>query len=97
MIKLPKYKNIFGEKIKYNYAPLRATMNAAGLYDKKTGAILIDPDQSDDEIQVSIFHEEFHSVLDITRIGEAVTPEVEEIIVDCFAKFLVKHYKVKAK
>lgn len=96
-IKLPKFLNIFGLKVK-----LKVTSdlpeNAAGLYIPIKSLIKISPEHpSKDEVMHTLLHESGHAMFYRISIHQSVSREMHEIIVDNFATMLIENFDITPK
>ena len=87
----PKCINILGKTYKIEYKDLRLE-SAAGITDNRKAVILIDKSLSGKELEQTLLHEFFHGVLSRTGASQALTVELEEVIVEGMANFLVDHF-----
>jgi Zn-dependent peptidase ImmA (M78 family) len=95
-MKIPKYFNIFGQKVKIKKVDLGPQY--LGLYhsDKKT--ISINSSITDEsELDHTVIHEFIHSVIDRCSLNQVVTYPSEEVLVDMLTKALLENFNIKSK
>ena len=85
---LPKTLNIFGVKFKIKLATLDGYL---GMCDRRTNIIWIEKNQTDKEKLHTLIHEVGHAVYGRVGLTQAVSPEVEEILVESFATALIEN------
>lgn len=91
-----KSLKVFGTTYKTKSAPLKEH-GVHGLCNVETKQILIDKSLKGDQYTETILHELFHAVFHECSIYQTVSNDVEEILVDVFAKAVVKNFKVVPK
>ena len=87
----PKAINILGKTYQIHYKDLRAD-HAFGLTDNRKAIILIDKSLTGKELEQTLLHEFFHAVLYRTGATLAMHGDLEEVVVDSIATFLVDIY-----
>lgn len=93
MKNLPKSINVFGRKIKIDTKPNPLIpSNIHGYYESETGTIHISSGGME-----TLLHEIFHAVIDRVSVNQTLSQEVEEIIVDTFAKQINETFDLKFK
>lgn len=97
-MKLPKRKKILGSiwKIKYQKQIEYNGVYVAGLciYTEKT--ILVTIDQDSAETRRTLYHELGHALLfELGMRQTSLTPDIEELIVEGFSRFLEQHFRLK--
>lgn len=91
-MKKPTVINVFGQTYKIKYDDMSKT-EACGMTDNIHRLIIIDKSLDGDDLRHTLLHEYFHAVLYRTSIVQSLSHELEEIIVDQIATFLVDNYK----
>lgn len=84
----PKAINILGKTYQILYKDLRLD-HSFGITDNRKGVILIDQSLTGEELEHTLLHEFFHGVLYRTGASQALQGDIEEVIVDSIATFLV--------
>lgn len=96
-----KVVNVFGKPylVKYVEDPTLPgdEHQVAGYCDNKKCEILVSSKLQKEEMTQTTLHEEFHAVFHRVGINQSVGREIEEVIVDSLATFLVDNYKVTPK
>ena len=87
----PKSIMILGKRYDIFYKDLRAD-HAFGMTDNRKRVILIDQSLTGEELQQTLLHEFFHAVLHRTGASQALHGDLEEVLVDSIATFLVDIY-----
>lgn len=87
----PRVVNVFGKPYKIKYDDMSKT-DACGLTDNKNSLIIIDSSLKGEELKHTLLHEMFHAVLYRTSITQSLSHDLEEVIVDQIATFLVDNY-----
>lgn len=96
-MRLPKSKNILGTEIKYEFADLN---DYDGIYDpiKKTISINKELKVNELALKTTILHEEGHAMFDILGLNQtSLSLDMQEIIVENFANFIIEHYKLTSR
>ena len=85
---------IFGREIEYFIGELSNDRWAE--YRSIEGQIIIDP-RAQNIVQVTL-HEQFHAVWDRLSLNQtSISSDIQEIICDAFATWVVEKYKLKPK
>ena len=87
----PTVVNIFGKTYAIKYEDL-SKAHVYGLVDNKNALIMIDKTLVGYELQQTLIHEYLHAVFDRTSLTQSIPDELEEVIVDQVATFLVDMY-----
>lgn len=66
-----------------------------GITDSRRSLITIEKTLIGKELEQTMLHEFFHAVLARTGVSQAISHELEEVVVDSIATFLVDHYDFK--
>jgi Zn-dependent peptidase ImmA (M78 family) len=90
-MKKPKVVNVFGKAYQIKYEDMSKT-DACGLTDNKNYLIIIDSSLKGDDLKHTLLHESFHAILYRTSVTQSLSHELEEVIVDQIATFLVDNY-----
>lgn len=90
-MKKPIVVNVFGCAYAIKYDDLTKS-EACGITDNKNRLILIDKSLTGDDLKHTLLHEYFHAVLYRTSVVQSLSHELEEVIVDQIATFLVDNY-----
>lgn len=90
----PKTINIFGKIYRFEYLDLE-DQNIDGEHKAKLNKIIIDKNLKGKELTHTILHELGHALFHRMGWRQAIPHEVEEIVVDTFATFLVDNDLVK--
>lgn len=96
-MKLPKYFNIFGQKV---WIVIKHLGNAAGMYEhgQKKKLIYLSPEhETDDELLDTVLHECGHALFYRVSINQGVPYEVHEFIVSNYATMLRENFDIKPK
>lgn len=88
--------NILGTQYKVKKENLEH-LGAEGMCLPREKIILIDKKLKGNDLLETIIHEFGHGVFTEGSLRQAVTPELEEIIVDLMARCLVKNFSIKQK
>jgi len=83
--------NILGKTYKIEYKDL-SQQQCFGITDNRKGLIVVDKTLTGKELEQTLLHEFFHGVLYRTGSSQALSSEIEEIIVDSIATFLVDYF-----
>ena len=83
--------NILGKTYKIKYEDKSKT-DACGLTDNAKALIIIDKSLTGKDLEQTPLHEFFHGVFHRVGANQAIAPELEEIIVESIANFLVDIY-----
>ena len=95
-MKVPKFLNIFGAKIKLIVCDLG--FGIAGQYEPAKKVITISPNhETDNEFIHSVLHECGHALFYRVSINQAVSYETHEFIVNNYATMLLENFDVKLK
>lgn len=92
-----KFVDVFGKRFKIKHDPALSAAGTHGVTCVENKLILIDPKLKGEEFNQVMLHEQFHAVFDRLGIRQAVKDEVEEMIVDALATFMIDNYVVKPK
>ena len=96
-MKLPKFLNVFGQKVKLKIDD-NLPLNIAAQYDiNKVQISLNSIHETDDELLHSLLHECGHALFYRVSIQQAVSFEVHEFIVNNYATMLLEHFEIKQK
>ena len=96
-MKLPKFLNIFGQKIKLKLDK-KLPPHIAGQYDYTKSTISINAlQESDKEFMHTLIHECGHALFYRVSINQAISFEVHEYIVNNMATMLLENFDVKLK
>lgn len=87
---VPKSVKIFGQRFKVKVVPLHGYL---GLCDRATNTLYVESNQSEKEIYQTLLHEIGHAVVGRTGIAQALSPEVEEIIVENIATAIIENFE----
>ena len=87
----PKCINVFGKTYEIKYDDLSKT-DACGYTDNKHRLIVIDSGLKGDDLTHTLLHEYFHAILFTTSVTQSLSHDLEEVIVDQLATFLVDNY-----
>jgi len=96
-MKLPKTINVYGQQYKIIQDKNMRGDDIIGWHDGNVSTISIAPGLDRDEEKITFLHECFHAVFYRLSLSEGIDTSTEEIIVDCFAKFMVEHFKLELK
>ncbi len=94
---IKKTVNVFGKTFKIKYDKTLASKGVHGVCDSDNNLILIDGLLKGDSLMQTLLHEEFHAVFSRIGLRQAVPDEVEEMIVDALATFIVDNYRIAPK
>lgn len=96
-MKLPKFLNIFGLKVKLVIS-LKMSSNIAGLYEPDKQIISLNSiHDSDMELLHTLLHECGHAMFYRVSIQQAVSWEVHEFIVNNYSTMLLENFDIKPK
>ena len=87
---LPKSVKIFGQRFKIKVMPLHGYL---GLCDRAAKIIYVESNQTESEIYQTLLHEIGHAVIGRTGIVQALSPELEEIIVENIATAIIDNFE----
>lgn len=96
--KQPKSVEVFGRRVKVIFDKKKLTTEGSlGEYHVLENKIIIDDTLPIEQQVVCLYHEMAHVLLDRTgvRYSGALAPEIEEIIVENIAQFIVSHFFTK--
>lgn len=99
-MKIPKKINIFGMMHKVTVMPNLAVygQRVSGLFLPSSHQIFIEADQEKEEMLHTFLHECGHAILDRISVGQTgLSTELEEIIVDSFARFITENFHLRPK
>ena len=93
-MELPKHIQIHGRKIRVKYMEL--SDGIAGLYDPKKKLIYINKLILSDYklFWETLIHEAGHAMHDMLSFNQAISIELEEILVDNWAKFFCENFMI---
>ena len=92
-----KKKTILGKTLTYVKEDL-SDQGVAGYFDPDAAIISLHKDLRGDQLKYIQLHEEFHAVWDRLGLNRTSVPDdLQEVIVDGFALFMVEHYKLREK
>lgn len=93
--KLIGKKRILGRLVEYHVGKLEN--DAVAQYNSDKGTITIDPTKPQD-IKHTTLHEEFHVVFDRVGLNQtSIGDDMQEIICEVFASWIVENYKITPK
>jgi Zn-dependent peptidase ImmA (M78 family) len=96
-MKLPKFFNVFGIKVKLKISD-KLPINVAAQYEPSKEVITLNAiHDSDNELLHSILHECGHALFYRVSIQQAVSWETHEFIVNNFATMILENFEVKPK
>lgn len=96
-MKLPKHLYVFGEKYTLKQIEGLSAHGIAGQCHKVNKTIIVDSKLKGAELQETILHELFHAVVSEVSIDQTLSHELEEVIVDTFAKAVCKNFNIRSK
>lgn len=96
-MKKPTSVSVFGQKYKIKSVPGLDRQGFIGQCDPLKKLITIDSSLKGDSYWECLLHEMFHAVCRELSVHQAISLELEEIIVDNFAKALVRNLKIALK
>jgi len=91
--------NIFGIEYKIEKRERIVTNEGVchGLIDFETQIIYLDETLSKEEFQQTLLHEAFHGVVKRLGLNQSIAHEVEEVLVDSFATFLIENFHLRPR
>ena len=89
---LPKSLKVFGINYKIKVVDLPYSM--AGQCHRENHQIWISSTLEDKEIASTCLHELFHAALHRVSVTQAITPELEEVIVDTLSNVLTENFDI---
>ena len=96
-MKLPKFLNIFGLKIKL-IVSLKLSPGVAGQYDPSKECITLNAiHETDKELLHTLLHECGHAMFYRVSIQQAVSWEVHEFIVNNYSTMLLENFEIKPR
>lgn len=96
-MKLPKFLNIFGLKVKLK-VDSKMPLNIAGEYSPQKETITLNPvHDSDKELLHTLLHECGHAMFFRVSINQAISFEVHEFIVNNYSTMLLENFEIKPK
>ena len=94
-MKIPKFFNVFGEKIKLRSGDLGPQFD--GMYYVNEKMIIISKSVAPENFNRVLLHEFFHSVIDRCSLNQVISYPSEEVLVDMFTKCLLENFDIKPK
>lgn len=92
-----KKKNILGKWVTY-LTDILEPRGYYGLYDPEESTITLDKNLKGNLKKHIQLHEEFHAVFERLSLNRtSISHDIQEVIVDGLALFVVEHYDVKEK
>ena len=91
--KVPDFE-VFGERIPVKIVYIE---DAGGHYYPDEKRIEIDSETDPLQFDRVLLHEVFHSAFDIVSLTAAISPELEEVVVDTLSKVVVKNFNLTRK
>lgn len=88
--------NLFGLKIPIKYIDMKET-EACGLYSHEKKIIVIEKSQIGLVAQHTLLHECVHAIFDRTGINQSLSSDLEEVICENIATFLVENFHLRDK
>jgi len=86
---------VFGQLVPIEYEDgLARNEGSAGEYCDKEKFIKIDSELEGDDLSLTQIHEGGHAVCDRIGLSQGISKELEEVIVDSFATFIVENFKL---
>ncbi len=96
-MKLPKFFNVFGIKVKLKVSD-KLPMNVAAQYEPAKETITLSAiHDTDKELLHSLLHEAGHAMFYRVSIQQAVSFEIHEFIVNNYATMLLENFEIKPK
>lgn len=92
-----KSLHVFGKKYRLER---RSGLNKKGLdgeCDTETHQILVDSKLKGDSYKEAVLHELFHAVIHECSINQAISHDLEEVIVDTLSRSVVKNFSIRHK
>lgn len=90
--------NIFGRKTSVKVTKnLALNHGALGFYSKSSNQIQIADDQTKDEAIQTLIHEAGHALFQRCGVSQAITPEMEEVIVEQFSIMIFENFTIALK
>ena len=87
----PKSIKIFGQTFKFQYVDLE-DQDIDGEVKAKKSLIIIDENLEGEELQHTMLHEIGHAIFHRMGWKQSIPHELEEVIVDTYATFLIDNY-----
>lgn len=100
MFKIPKKINIFGKPHKITVIPNLTAYGTPvqGLLVLNDYHIYLEKNQKPEEMMHTLLHECGHAIIQRISLNQTgLPPEVEEVIVDSFATFMVETFNIRLK
>jgi hypothetical protein len=95
----PKFSLVvFGSRVPVSLVKnLALHAGALGQYQYLNKSIQLEAEQNNEEMCKSLLHEAGHSLFDRIGLTQAVSKELEEIIVESYSKLIYENFKIELK
>jgi len=97
MKRLPKTLNVYGQKIPVKPVKGLSEQGVAGVFRYIENDILIDSKLNIKDKEETLLHELGHALINRISLNQVLGQEVEEIIVDNFAKTILENFTLENK
>lgn len=94
-VKIPDSVEVFGKKVPVKLEEI--DNNFGGFFYPYEWKIIVNKNIPHEEYFRVLLHESFHAVFTRTAIDQSVPYEVEQIIVENMARFIVENFELKPK
>lgn len=88
---------IFGKEYRVMKAKRLAESGTAAYVDFNNKLIVVDSELVGEDYWVAIMHEVYHALVDRISLDQVIKDQLEEIVVDVFAKCLIENFKLTPK
>lgn len=88
---------VFGETIPVHIRKFDEEEDASGYYYPTEKVIEVDSSLDREDFFRVLLHETMHSAFDIVSLTAAISPELEEVVVDTLSKVVVKNFNLTRK
>lgn len=96
-MKLPKHLTVFGEKYSLKRVEGLSEHGIAGQCHKVNKSIIVDSKLTGEDLHSTLLHELFHATVTEVSLDQCLSHELEEVIVDTFARAVCKNFNIRSK
>jgi len=91
-MKKPPVVDVMGLLVRMSYNG--ENVDEAGHYDRTTKCIVISEEEKGQRYVRTVLHELGHALLDRSGVHQAISEELEEVIVEVYSNFLAETFKM---